>query len=60
MIRYTYCLFIPIAIIMEAEVHRGGTMTDRKTLYALVDQIVDEDMEEARRLLKDLVETRER
>jgi len=35
-------------------------MTDRKTLYALVDQIVDEDMEEARRLLKDLVETRER
>jgi len=35
-------------------------MTDRKTLYNLVDQIVDEDMEEARRLLKELLDAREK
>jgi hypothetical protein len=35
-------------------------MTDRHVLHSLVDQIVDEDMDDARQLLKEFLESREK
>jgi hypothetical protein len=51
--------FNSIPGIIEKDVQPGGTLTDRHTLHSLIDQLPEDGLEDARKLLKEYLDSRD-